>query len=193
MLEVRDIVVTEAGRRRSVETLAGSADTPLTIGLLLAVLGLALGMQARGRQVMETQSLHRGRLIDHIQLVVEELAPNRRFYGAVLEALGVQIGGEGDGYFWADELFVSTADSAAAQGVLTGRHHLAFQAADRATVDAFYRAALANGGADNGAPGERPYHPGYYAAFVTDPAGNNVEAVFHGDADRSAPSVRIRF
>jgi hypothetical protein len=58
-------------------------------------------------------------------------------------------------------LFVSTADSDAAQGQPTGRNHLAFQARDRATVDAFHRAALAAGGKDNGAPGERPYHPGY--------------------------------
>ena len=86
-----------------------------------------------------------------------------------------------------------TADSRAAQGQLTGRHHLAFQAPDRATVDAAYQAALAAGGKDNGAPGERPYHPGYYAAFALDPDGNNIEIVFHGDAQRSAPSVKISF
>lgn len=142
---------------------------------------------------METQELHRGRLIDHLQLVVRDLPASRRFYGAVFEVLGVPLGGEGEGYFWADELFVSSADSAAAQGALTGRHHLAFQAADRAMVDAFHRAALANGGRDNGGPGVREYHPGYYAAFVLDPDGNNIEAVFHGEARRSAPSVQIRF
>ena len=59
--------------------------------------------------------------------------------------------------------------------------------------DAFHQAALAHGGKDNGAPGERPYHPGYYAAFVLDPDGNNIEAVFHGEARRSAPSVKITF
>ncbi|OMG07840.1 glyoxalase [Actinomyces naeslundii] len=53
-----------------------------------------------------------------------------------------------------------------------------------AQVDAFYEAALAAGGTDNGAPGERPhYHPGYYGAFVLDPDGNNLEAVFHGAGD----------
>jgi catechol 2,3-dioxygenase-like lactoylglutathione lyase family enzyme len=105
------------------------------------------------------------------------------------------MGGEGDGFFWADELFVSTAGSEVVQGngVLTGRHHLAFQAQDRAMVDAFYDTALAHGGRDNGAPGERGYHPGYYAAFVLDPDGNNVEAVYHGEAARSAPSVRITY
>jgi len=77
--------------------------------------------------------------------------------------------------------------------LLTGRHHLAFQAQDRAAVDAFYKAALAHGGKDNGAPGERPYHPGYYAAFVLDPDGNNIEAVHHGEAVRSSPSACITF
>lgn len=142
---------------------------------------------------METQELHRGRLIDHLQLVVRDLDASRAFYAAVLDVLGVPMGGDGEGYFWADELFVSSAGSQAAQGRLTGRHHLAFQARDRTMVDAFHRAALAHGGTDNGAPGERPYHPGYYAAFVLDPDGNNVEAVFHGEAQRSAASVRITF
>ena len=142
---------------------------------------------------MQTQELHRGRLIDHIQLVVRDLAASQKFYTAVLEVLQLPVGGTGDGFFWADELFVSTADSEAAQGQLTGRHHLAFQARDEAMVDAFYKAALAHGGKDNGAPGPRPYHPGYYAAFVIDPDGNNVEAVYHGAAERSAPSVKITF
>jgi catechol 2,3-dioxygenase-like lactoylglutathione lyase family enzyme len=142
---------------------------------------------------MEAQELHRGRLIDHIQLVVADLPASRRFYEAIFAVLDVPIGGSADDYFWADELFVSTADSAAALGQLTGRHHLAFQARDRAMVDAFHAAGLANDGKDNGAPGERTYHPGYYAAFLIDPDGNNIEAVHHGEADRSAASVTIRF
>ena len=142
---------------------------------------------------METQELHRGRLIDHVQLVVRDLGASQRFYEAVFQVLDIPMGGTGEGYFWADELFVSTPDSAAAQGVLTGRHHLAFQARDRAMVDAFHEAALAHGGKDNGPPGERSYHPGYYAAFVLDPDGNNIEAVYHGEARRSAASVRITF
>lgn len=142
---------------------------------------------------METQQLHRGRLIDHLQLVVADLDASRRFYEAVLDTLGVPLGGDGPGYFWADELFVSSLDSEAAVGVPTGRHHLAFQAQDRAMVDAFHAAALAAGGRDHGAPGERPYHPGYYAAFVLDPDGNNIEAVFHGASQRSAGSVEITF
>ena len=128
-----------------------------------------------------------------MQLVVRNLPASQAFYEAVFEALKVPMGGTGDGFFWADELFVSTAQSDAAQGHLTGRVHLAFQAQDQAMVEAFYKAALAHGGQDNGAPGERPYHPGYYAAFVLDPDGNNIEAVFHGAATRSAASVKVTF
>ena len=142
---------------------------------------------------MEAMELHRGRLIDHIQLVVADLAASRRFYQALFEVLEIPIGGSADTHFWFDELFVSTPDSPEALGELTGRHHLAFQARDRAAVDAFYEAGLAAGGRDNGAPGERPYHPGYYAAFLLDPDGNNIEAVLHGEAKRSAPSVKIAF
>ena len=142
---------------------------------------------------METQELHRGRLVDHIQLVVRDIEASRRFYKAVLAVLGIPVGGDEKDFFWADELFISTADSQAALGKLTGRHHLAFQARDRAMVDAFYAAGVEGGGVYNGKPGERSYHPGYYAAFLLDPDGNNIEAVFHGEANRSAPSVKITF
>lgn len=142
---------------------------------------------------METNQLYRGRLIDHLQLVVRDLAASERFYTALLAELSIPVMTTTDGYFWADELIVSSASSAAALGELTGRHHLAFQAGDRAMVEACYRAALAAGGQDNGAPGERAYHPGYYAAFVLDPDGNNIEVVFHGDAKRSAAAVVIDF
>jgi catechol 2,3-dioxygenase-like lactoylglutathione lyase family enzyme len=142
---------------------------------------------------METLEIYRGRLIDHVQLVVRDLAASQRFYTAIFEVLQIPIAGSGEDYFWADELFVSTANSAGAQGVLTGRYHLAFQASSRAVVDAFHNAALAGGGKENGPPGERPYHPGYYAAFVIDPDGNNIEAVFHGEAKRNTPAVHITF
>lgn len=140
---------------------------------------------------MEANSLHRGRLLDHLQLVVNDLEASKKFYSAVFEVLGVPMGGEGPGFFWADELFVSSRDSRAAQGSLTGRAHFAFQARDREAVERFHKAGVAAGGRDNGAPGERPYHPGYYAAFLLDPDGNNVEAVFHGPAKRSSDSVEI--
>ena len=142
---------------------------------------------------MDVQEIHRGRLIDHLQLVVADLERSRRFYRAVTEVLGVPWGGEGPGFFWVDELCVSTPDSPASIGKLTGRTHLAFQAQDRAMVERFHHAGLAAGGTDYGAPGERNYHPGYYAAFLLDPDGNNVEAVYHGRHERSAPSVKINF
>ncbi|HET9930618.1 MAG TPA: VOC family protein [Polyangiaceae bacterium] len=129
---------------------------------------------------------HRGRLIDHVHLRVADVEASKRFYRAVFASLGLpDIVHEGPGFFYADELFVDKADG------YTSRVHLAFQAADRATVQSFHRAALAAGGKDNGGPGERSYHPGYYGAFVLDPDGNNIEAVFHGPNERSAPSVIV--
>ena len=143
---------------------------------------------------MATQELHRGRLIDHIQLVVKDLAASKRFYTAVFKVIEIPLAGEGEDYFWADELFISTRESSAALGALTGRMHLAFQGKSREMVEQFYQVALAAGGRDNGAPGERAYHPGYFAAFVIDPDGNNVEVVFHGPAkQKSADSVKITF
>lgn len=142
---------------------------------------------------METQKLHRGRLIDHIQIVTRDMEKSRRFYLAVLEVLGIPVGGDGPGFFWADELCISTQDSPAATGTLTGRVHLALQANDKETVEQFYAKGLEAGGTDNGKPGERPYHPGYFAAFLLDPDGNNVEVVFHGPAKRSSASVEIDF
>jgi catechol 2,3-dioxygenase-like lactoylglutathione lyase family enzyme len=137
--------------------------------------------------------LHRGRLIDHVHLVVADLAASRRFYTAIFGVLELPLTLSGEDYFSCDELFVSSRTSKTAAGELTGRHHLAFQARDRAMVDACYAAAIAAGGRDHGKPGERPYHPGYYAAFVLDPDGNNVEAVYHGPAKFSAPSIVITF
>ena len=142
---------------------------------------------------MEIHELHRGRLIDHIQLVVRDFAASKRFYSAVFNALGIPMGGEEPDFFWADELVITSKDSPAAQGKLTGPTHFAFQASSAEMVDRIYKAALAAGGKDNGAPGKRPYHPGYYAAFVLDPDGNNIEAVYHGPAKKSAESVRITF
>lgn len=132
--------------------------------------------------------LFRGRLLDHLQINVRDLAASRRFYAAVLEAIGIEIVDMKEASaFYADELWISD------QGDLTGRMHFAFQAPDRAAVERFHKAGLAAGGSDNGAPGERDYHPGYYAAFLIDPDGNNVEAVYHGPADRSAAAVTLTF
>ncbi len=142
---------------------------------------------------METNKLYRGRLIDHVQLVVSDIAKTKRFYAAVFETLAIPFGMQGDDYFQVDELFFSQKDSKHASGALTGRMHLAFTAQDEATVRSFYEVGLAAGGKDNGKPGERPYHPGYYAAFLIDPDGNNVEAVYHGPAKWSAKAIEITF
>lgn len=150
-------------------------------------------VKRKGNDVMKTYQLHRGRLIDHIQLVVNDFDASKAFYTAVLTTLEIPIINTTDDYFWADELVVSSVESSGALGVPTGRHHLAFQAKDREMVDAFFHAAMEHGGRDNGAPGERHYHCGYYAAFVLDPDGNNIEAIYHGEAQRSTPSVEISF
>jgi len=129
---------------------------------------------------------HLGRLIDHVHLRVSDLDASRRFYLAVLTSLGrPESLIDGEGFFHVDELFVDKADGP------VSRVHLAFQARDRETVAAFHRAAIAAGGRDHGGPGERSYHPGYYGAFVLDPDGNNIEAVFHGPSRRSADSVVV--
>lgn len=128
-----------------------------------------------------------GRLIDHMQLRVRNLAASRRFYDAVLATLDRSFEPLGTTMLRVDELIMSEARP----DETVSHIHLAFQMPDRATVDAFHRAALAAGGHDNGPPGERPYHPGYYACFVLDPDGSNIEAVFHGPGVRSAPFVEI--
>jgi catechol 2,3-dioxygenase-like lactoylglutathione lyase family enzyme len=128
---------------------------------------------------------HLGRTIDHVHLRVADLEASKAFYRAVLEALGRALSGESDSFFWADELFVS-GDGEPTRGL-----HLAFQAENEDAVRRFYEAALGAGGRDNGGPGPRDYHPGYYSAYAFDPDGNNVEAVYHGPAERSAASVVI--
>ena len=131
------------------------------------------------------REFHLGRLLDHVHVRVADVEASKRFYRALLEAVGRGITWEGEHAFSADELFVS------GDGEPTARLHLAFQAPDEETIRRFHAAALAAGGSDNGPPGERTYHPGYYGAYVLDPDGNNVEAVHHGRARRSAPSVVV--
>jgi catechol 2,3-dioxygenase-like lactoylglutathione lyase family enzyme len=129
---------------------------------------------------------HQGRLLDHVHIRVTDLDASKRFYKAVLEALNLLTGyGEGEDCFYADELYVDRAEAR------VSHVHLAFQAASEREVQAFYDSALAAGGKDNGAPGRRSYHGKYYAAFVLDPDGNNIEAVWHGPTKRSAGSVFV--
>jgi len=126
-------------------------------------------------------------MIDHIGFAVADIERAKPFYLAALAPLGIgiemevtaeQTGGEAHIGFGADGkpfFWIATGAPTA------GKHlHVAFTAASRAVVDAFYRAAMAAGGADNGAPGIREhYHPNYYGAFVLDFDGNNIEAVCH--------------
>ena len=117
-------------------------------------------------------------MIDHIGLRVSDVQASKRFYEAALKPLGYRVvhefgdeaaglGAEGKVDFW-----IGRGE--------TGKVHLAFHGPNRASVEAFYAAAIAAGGRDNGAPGLRPqYHPTYFGAFVLDPDGNNVEAVCH--------------
>ena len=127
--------------------------------------------------------LKRGRLIDHLHLRARDLEASRRFYAAVLDVLGIEMISAPD-HFFADELWVDAGQPAT-------HVHFAFQTPDRATVDRWHAAGLAAGGRDNGKPGERKYHPGYYAAYLLDPDSNNVEAVYHGPGKRSADAVVI--
>jgi catechol 2,3-dioxygenase-like lactoylglutathione lyase family enzyme len=128
-----------------------------------------------------------GRLIDHVGLWVADLEASRRFYAACMHAIGIPFLIDEPDRFAIDELYVDAAD----REEQVSHVHLAFQAKDRSAVDRFHAAGLAAGGRDNGAPGERGYHAGYYAAFLLDPDGNNVEAVHHGPAERSVPYVEI--
>ena len=123
-------------------------------------------------------------MLDHIGLNVSDYDRSRDFYAEALAPLGLTLlmeplpriggfGAEGKPWFWITDT----------RGPVHENAHVAFTAADRATVDAFHAAALAAGGTDNGRPGVRElYHPNYYGAYVLDPDGNNVEAVCHRPA-----------
>ena len=119
-------------------------------------------------------------LIDHVHLIAHDLGRAKAFYRATFAALGRVIDGEDDDALWCDAFYLSGPVEATRGATHV---HLAFAAADRDAVVRWYDAGLAAGGRDNGAPGERPYHAGYYAAFLLDPDGNNVEAVHHGKRD----------
>jgi catechol 2,3-dioxygenase-like lactoylglutathione lyase family enzyme len=116
-------------------------------------------------------------MIDHTGVSVSDMAKSKKFYTEALKPIGYVLKsdyGEAVGFgedhpdFWL--------------GIGSGSHvHVAFRVKSKEMVDAFHKAGLAAGGTDNGAPGIRAqYHPTYYAAFVKDPDGNNIEAVFHG-------------
>jgi catechol 2,3-dioxygenase-like lactoylglutathione lyase family enzyme len=126
-------------------------------------------------------------MIDHVGFAVADYARSKAFYEKALEPLGYTLimevtaqqteSGQPAAGFGADrkpDFWIG------GEGKLEKPVHVAIVAKDRATVDAFHRAALAAGGKDNGGPGLRPqYHPNYYGAFVLDPDGHNIEAVCH--------------
>jgi catechol 2,3-dioxygenase-like lactoylglutathione lyase family enzyme len=133
------------------------------------------------------EAVHQGRprrgedRVDHLWIRVRDLEASQRFYETVGPYGGFALGGE-----WPQARHFRSADRDRHFSVvhddrpLSVNVHLAFPAADKATVEEFHRVALEAGYRDNGAPGERPeYHPGYYGAYVLDPDGNNIEAVFH--------------
>jgi catechol 2,3-dioxygenase-like lactoylglutathione lyase family enzyme len=128
--------------------------------------------------------LKRGRLIDHLHLRAVNLEATKRFYAAVLDVLGIEYT-DGGSYMFADELWIDAGEK-------PSNCHLAFQASGPEQVGRAYEAGMAAGGRDNGAPGERNYHPGYYAGFLLDPDGNNIEFVYHGPSERSAEAVVVK-
>jgi catechol 2,3-dioxygenase-like lactoylglutathione lyase family enzyme len=125
-------------------------------------------------------------MLDHVSITVSDIERSIRFYTQALAPLGItrlkSYGGTeeapdhvGFGSGYKPFLWLGRGE------LLTGHVHVALVAPDRETVDAFYRAALAAGGQNNGEPGLRPqYHPSYYGGFVLDPDGCNLEAVHHG-------------
>ena len=129
-------------------------------------------------------------MIDHTGVIVADVARSRSFYEAALAPIGYAVLAEipvavtqstdviGFGEPPKPDFWISGAT--AARPVNHPPLHVAFRVTNRAQVDAFYHAAIAAGGRDNGAPGPRPhYHPHYYGAFVLDPDGHNIEAVCH--------------
>ena len=123
-------------------------------------------------------------MLDHVTLNVSNAAKAKQFYTKALQPLGYSLSKEYDGGF---DIGVDGESSIWAQQAKVERPaHLSIRAEDREQVDAFYRSALAAGGKDNGKPGIREkYASDYYAAFVLDPDGNNVEAVCHGSMKRT--------
>jgi catechol 2,3-dioxygenase-like lactoylglutathione lyase family enzyme len=116
-------------------------------------------------------------VVDHLWIRVVDLEASRRFYATVAPVLGLRIAN-----VLPERFHVAARDRSFAlvRGNPSENVHLAFPVSDRATVDDFHRASLAARYRDNGPPGERRYHEGYYGAFVLDPDGNNIEAVHLG-------------
>ncbi len=125
-------------------------------------------------------------MLDHVSLGVSDLDRARTFYEPVLEAIGLEqtLSHDGALAFGADypaEFWIQTPIDGAPAASGNGTH-ICFRAGSKAAVDAFHKAGLENGGACAGKPGMRPqYHPNYYAAFLFDPDGHKVEALYYVD------------
>lgn len=117
-------------------------------------------------------------MLDHVKVGVADLEAAKAYYTTALEPLGYRVVFEAEGMvYFAD---AAGLDFGVGPSERPGGTHVCFRAADAAGVHAFYEAALAAGGSDNGPPGLRPeYAEDYYAAYVLDPDGNNVEAMCH--------------
>ncbi|MGZ3651526.1 MAG: VOC family protein [Bdellovibrionota bacterium] len=114
-------------------------------------------------------------MFDHMNIHVADLKRSRAFYQAALTPLGVKANLSEQHVLFKD----GETHFAIVQGPASQHLHLAFKAHSQKEVDEFYKGAMGNGGIDNGRPGPRDYAPGfYYAAFVIDPDGNNIEAAF---------------
>jgi catechol 2,3-dioxygenase-like lactoylglutathione lyase family enzyme len=149
------------------------------------------GASNRGEAIMPTQ------IIDHVQVAVSDYARAKAFYQRALEPLGFTLmmefpegqearfggfGTRGKPYLWVG-----------GTGRPTPTGHVAFGARSEDEVNAFYQAAMDAGGTDNGPPGIRAdYHPKYYAAYVRDPDGNNIEAVWQGQEEMPEPAPARR-
>jgi catechol 2,3-dioxygenase-like lactoylglutathione lyase family enzyme len=120
-------------------------------------------------------------MIDHAAVNVTDLEAGKQFFSEALKPLGYSLRFEAGEFLGFGESEMPNFGVVRRDPV--GGGHVAFSAADRAAVDAFYEAAIAAGGKDNGPPGLREhYHPTYYAAYVHDADGNNIEAVCHTPA-----------
>jgi catechol 2,3-dioxygenase-like lactoylglutathione lyase family enzyme len=132
-------------------------------------------------------------VIDHVGIRVGDLDASRRMYEAALAELGFRVLSEGEfegdayilfGHTDNDDFSLHSVGSKPGRDRVTTGAHFAFCASDEDSVTRWHRSAVAHGATDNGSPGVRPEYSGYYyAAFVLDPDGNNVEAVFYKPTD----------
>ena len=138
--------------------------------------GFLLDPDGNSAEAVHHGGMRRDGCIDHMWFRVADVEVSTRFYETIAPHAGLSVRRVDDAR---TQLIGESGSFSVVRGEPTQSVHVAFPATENATVDEFHRTALAAGYADNGAPGERPYHPGYYGAFVLDPDGNNIEVVNH--------------